>query len=267
MRMTFVVLISLLWLAGCDSNDSTTGKDASHSAESDTHTNPAPAPDTLVRVLHNLERTDEQCEGDHCAQVSIEWVTFENQPELNQAIETRLASVLVQQEGNTPHDGTIEGLAEAFLTDASDMAMGSQGWSLSARVSRQSRRGDLLTLRFESNEYTGGAHGNPAVSFFHWDLAAQQRLSLDDLLVPGQQNAFWDLARTAHTQWLDRQKLDRNFRESWPFDRTEQAYFSKQGLVLLYNVYHIAPYAMGQPELTLPYPQLDGIVRDSYLNP
>ena len=37
--------------------------------------------------------------------------------------------------------------------------------------------------------------------------------------------------------------------------------------MLVYNVYHIAPYAMGQPELTLPYDTLKGIVREEYLSP
>ena len=37
--------------------------------------------------------------------------------------------------------------------------------------------------------------------------------------------------------------------------------------MLHYNVYHIAPYAMGQPTLTIPYEQLDGIVREKYLKP
>ncbi|MEE2869056.1 MAG: RsiV family protein, partial [Pseudomonadota bacterium] len=78
-------------------------------------------------------------------------------------------------------------------------------------------------------------------------------------------DTFWALARDAHTQWLDQQKLDQNFRDSWPFDQTDQAYFSEQGLVLLYNVYHIAPYAMGQPELTLRYDALEGVIRDTYL--
>ena len=262
MRMTIVFLLGVILLAGCDSNN-----DPSPTATGDTASpsTAANSPGQLVRVLHNLDRTVPQCDGEHCARVSIEWITFEDQPELNQAIENRLAAVLVQQEGNATHDGTIEGLAEAFLADAADMAMGSQGWSLSARLSKESRRGDLLTLRIESHEYTGGAHGNPAVTFFHWDLARQQRLALDDLIVPGQQDTFWALARDAHTQWLDQQKLDQNFRDSWPFDQTDQAYFSEQGLVLLYNVYHIAPYAMGQPELTLRYDALEGVIRDTYL--
>ena len=148
------------------------------------------------------------------------------------------------------------------------MAMASkQGWELNATIKRQTRRGDLLTLRMDRYEYTGGAHGQPGVQYFHWDLARQQKLTLADLLEPGKKQAFWELARHQHQQWLDKEELDQAFRDSWPFDPTDNVYFGKSGLVLHYNVYHIAPYAMGQPELTIPYEKLDGIVRGKYLNP
>ena len=269
MRMTFVFLLAVALLAGCDNNNQDAdpsgaqqGTTASQTGEAKGHTG------ELVRVLHTLEKTDEQCQGDGCPKVDLAWVTFENQPTLNEAITTQLAGMLVQNQGSTPHDGTIESLVDAFLADASDMAMASkQGWELNATIKRQTRRGDLLTLRMDSYEYTGGAHGQPGVQYFHWDLARKQKLALADLLEPGKQQAFWELARNQHQQWLDKEKLDQTFRDSWPFDRTDNVYFGKDGLVLHYNVYHIAPYAMGQPELTIPYEKLDGIVRDKYLNP
>lgn len=265
MRMTIVFLLAAITLAGCDNNQNSEQPDENSSAgQQDSHTSGQTG--ELVRILHNLEKTDEQCQKDGCPRVELQWITFENQPALNKAITTQLAGMLVQNEGSSPHDGTIEGLADAFLADASDMAMASeQGWELTASIRRQNRRGDLLTLRMDSYEYTGGAHGLPNVQYFHWDLARQQKLTLADLLEPGQQATFWKLARSRHEQWLDQEKLDQAFRDSWPFDRTDNVYFDKDGLVLHYNVYHIAPYAMGQPTLTIPYEQLDGIVRGKYL--
>lgn len=267
MRMTFVFLLAAALLAGCDNNDQDADPPGAMQDAAGQQTGNAQGnSNELVRILHTLEKTDAQCQDDGCPRVELEWITFENQPVLNEAITTQLATMLVQNQGSTPHDGTIEGLVDSFLADASDMAMASrQGWELNATIKRQSRRGDLLTLRMDSYEYTGGAHGQPSVQYFHWDLARQQKLTLDDLLEPGQQQAFWELARRQHQQWLDEEKLDQAFRDSWPFDRTDNVYFGKDGLVLHYNVYHIAPYAMGQPTLTIPYEQLDGIVRGKYL--
>ncbi len=261
MRMTMALLLGIFLLAGCDN-----AEQPDNNAENNTAQAPvAESTHKPIRIRIELKKSAPQCEGKGCPHVHIAWLNFEDQPVLNKAIESRLASMLVRMEGDAIHDGSIEGLADAFLADASDMAMASeQGWELSATVKHQRCEHGLLTLSMESYEYTGGAHGQPNVGYFHWDLARQQWLQLEDLLIPGQEAAFWAAAREAHGNWLDAKKLDEAFRDSWPFDKTDDVFFTNEGLVLQYNVYHIAPYAMGQPQLTLPYERLTGILRDKY---
>ena len=107
MRMTFVFLLAAALLAGCDNNNQDTDPSAAKQGTADAqgHTG------ELVRILHTLEKTDEQCQGDGCPKVNLAWITFENQPTLNEAITTQLAGMLVQNQGSTPHDGTIESLS------------------------------------------------------------------------------------------------------------------------------------------------------------
>lgn len=262
MRMTLALLLGALLLGGCD-NNSDAGSDQA-AAPSASPTSETPRKPTRIRI--ELKKTAPDCESEGCPSVHVNWLNYEDQPVLNKAIETRLASMMVRMEGDAIHDGSIEGLADAFLADAVDMAMASeQGWELSATVKQQRYDDGLLTLSMESYEYTGGAHGQPNVGYFHWDLEKQQWLTLEDLIIPGQQDAFWALAQQVHRDWLDEQELDEAFRESWPFDKTDDVFFADDGMVLQYNVYHIAPYAMGQPQLTLPYEKLKGIVREKYL--
>ena len=262
MRMTMALLLGFLLLSGCDN----TKEPGTNQADNDANRTPATPIHKPTRIRIELKKSAPQCEGDGCPHVHIAWLNYEKQPVLNKAIETRLASMLVRMEGDATHDGSIEGLADAFLADAADIAMASeQGWELSATVKQQRCENGLLTLSMESYEYTGGAHGQPNVGYFHWDVDNQQWLQLNDLLIPGQQEHFWGLAQQAHTNWLDDQDLDDNFRDSWPFEKTDDVFFNDKGMVLQYNVYHIAPYAMGQPQLTLPYEQLAGIVRENYL--
>lgn len=261
MRMTMALLVGTLVLAGCDNAEqtATAGNTGVNHPQTDRHGHKP------VRIRIELKKSAPGCDGDGCPHVHVAWLNYEDQPVLNKAIETRLASMLVRMEGDAVHDGSIEGLADAFLADAADMAMASeQGWELSATVKQQRCEQGLLTLSMESYEYTGGAHGQPNVGYFHWDVKRQQWLQLEDLLVPGQEAAFWTLAEQVHQDWLNAQELDESFRDSWPFDKTDDVFFNKQGLVLQYNVYHIAPYAMGQPQLTLPYAALKGILREQY---
>jgi hypothetical protein len=271
MRITLILLIASALLAGCEDSNAPAKPTAKSTDSAAAIKNPAAnpkgaTPQTLVRNVHALEKTDEQCDADGCPKVDLQWLTFENQAELNDSITQHLAAMLIHNEDNPSHDVRIEDLADAFLQDASDMAMASrQGWELTATVKKQGRRGDVITLSMETYEYTGGAHGLPSVQYFHWDLAKQQSVKLNDMLVPGQQAAFWEKAREQHTAWLNKENLDQAFRDSWPFDKTDNVFFTDKGLVLQYNVYHIAPYAMGQPTLTIPYSDLDGILRAPYL--
>lgn len=259
MRMFLVVLAGLLLLTACDDKPEPTPDDpkAEHPASS-SPTGP------LNTQPHQLTRTPEDCQGERCPQVSLSWISIDQHPALNDAIKTAVAEMIASDTATS--DNSLSALADAFLADAGDIPMSQQqGWQLSASARLQGRHGPLITLALESYEYTGGAHGLPAVAYLHWHDGKKKSLSLADLLVEGQQDAFWDAARQQHQQWLANQDLDQTFRDSWPFQRTDQAYLNENGLVLHYNVYDIAPYAMGQPTLTLPYDQLEGLLKPVFL--
>lgn len=48
-------------------------------------------------------------------------------------------------------------------------------------------------------------------------------------------------------------------------ERTDNFYFSADGIVFAYRPYAVSSYADGQVELTLPYAKLHGIIKDAYL--
>ena len=105
----------------------------------------------------------------------------------------------------------------------------------------------------------------PVSHWLNWDLAADTEVKLADVIRPGQDEAFWKKAEAAHQLWLDAQNADEDFRQNWPFDRTEDFRLSDKGLVLLYGVYTLGPYSMGQVELTIPNENLAGTLREAYL--
>ena len=146
MRITLILLIASALLAGCEDSNAPAKPTAKSTDSAAAIKNPAAnpkgaTPQTLVRNVHALEKTDEQCDADGCPKVDLQWLTFENQAELNDAITQHLAAMLIHNEDNPSHDVRIEDLADAFLQDASDMAMASrQGWELTATVKKQGRR-------------------------------------------------------------------------------------------------------------------------------
>ncbi|MDT4858590.1 hypothetical protein FQZ97_930660 [compost metagenome] len=57
---------------------------------------------------------------------------------------------------------------------------------------------------------------------------------------------------------------DPEFVNNWPFEHTENAALGYAAMLLKYDVYSIAPYSSGHPELAIPYAQLDGILKPEY---
>ncbi|MDX1803528.1 MAG: DUF3298 domain-containing protein [Alcanivorax sp.] len=251
MRMTLVVLLGLLALGGCDNSQDHPKKDTA-------------AP--LALAQHGLEKSLPGCAGDHCPRVTLRWVSIDQQPALNQALLAALAGMLESDEQAPAKPPSPQQLADSFLADAEDVPMADQqNWQLSGSASLMGRQGTLLTFELQSYEFTGGAHGMPGLAYLHWDLADKHAIALADLLQPGQSQAFWTQAKQRHQQWLKQHKLGASFQQSWPFEKTDNFYLGDDGLTLQYNVYQLAPYAMGQPQLVIPYAQLDGILKPAYM--
>ncbi|MBB3062659.1 DUF3298 and DUF4163 domain-containing protein [Microbulbifer rhizosphaerae] len=255
---TTAILAILLSLAGCDRG---------RESQSDSPENRPPI-GKLKSKRETFERQASGCtEKEECASVSITREVFEQRPALNRVV---LQQMIHQLQGNGEDQtsaNSLEELADNFLAEAAKgHGESSARWQLTGEAKRFARRDDLLTVEINSYIYTGGAHGMPAIRWLNWDLAADEEVPLDQVIREGQENDFWGEARGAHRRWLDEQPgTNREFRETWPFRRSNNFRFDDQGLVLLYNVYALGPYVLGPVELTIPWKDLRGIVHEQYL--
>jgi len=204
------------------------------------------------------EHTQSGCQHD-CPLVNIDTLNFADEPALNRLILQGLLALTREAEG-MPLQASLESYERDFLGSAKP------GWSsyLQAKV-REQRDGRIL-LELSSYRFTGGAHGIPGRTFIDFDRRLQKALALRDLLLPGQEEAFWKKAEQAHQRWLTGQGLseDKAFIDTWPFERTGHIGLAKVGVLLMYDVYRIAPYSSGHPLLVIPYPQLNGILSPEY---
>lgn len=226
---------------------------------------------------HRFDKSGEPCvkydggEG-RCTTVELSWVTFDNLPALNDTIAARVKGILADWE-EPDTTGTLEQLAEDWFSrlreEAAQDTLAPRHvwiWDFQQNISVHDRRGNLLTLDTGSYIYTGGAHGLPSIGYLHWDLDRDRAIMLDSLLIQNQEETFWDLAREAHLRWAEAHDLNHDYLDGWPFDTTEEFYFGKGGLTLVYNVYQIAPYAMGPQELVIPWEALEDVIEPEYLS-
>ncbi|NLO08670.1 MAG: DUF3298 and DUF4163 domain-containing protein [Clostridiales bacterium] len=128
----------------------------------------------------------------------------------------------------------------------------------------------VLSLYFDRYEYTGGAHGMTSRTSDTWNIANSCQVRLSDLfLIPDDVNTF---VTDAIIEQMDQMVMAEV--EAFPYFENYQAlvkenynsknfYINSRGVIVYFQLYEIAPYASGIPELLLPY-GIGGPIRPRY---
>lgn len=196
------------------------------------------------------------CQGEQCPLVNIDTLKFPDEPQLDPIVERALLE-MTRENNETPLPASLAAYERQFLDSAEP------GWSSYLQAKVREQHDGLVIIELSSYLFTGGAHGMPGRGFINYDRRQHKVLSLQDMLVPSQEEAFWKQAELAHKAWLLANKLDQDadFQKTWPFQRTPHVALTFGAVTLKYDAYSIAPYSYAHPELKIPYPRLNGIVK------
>ncbi|MDN5512278.1 RsiV family protein [Acinetobacter sp.] len=126
----------------------------------------------------------------------------------------------------------------------------------------------LATVVLNSNSYLGGAHGSSSQYYYNFDLKKKKLVKLDDILAPNQKAVLEQKAHEVFKSWVINSKLANSvdeYEQAWKFTLSDNFYLSTQGLILQYGEYEIGPYVVGLPRLTIPYDQLQTVLKKAYL--
>ncbi|MBP3224683.1 MAG: DUF3298 domain-containing protein [Campylobacter sp.] len=157
----------------------------------------------------------------------------------------------------------------------------------SAEQSFVSQIGNLAQIKQFSYSYSGGAHGMEHTSYIIYDLLANKKIDIANVLIgavsvePLYKEIFKgykdmlradiiasqpncdkacqerDITEFIKTFWVDNLPEDIVFKSEF--------YFAKEGVAFVFAPYFIAPYAMGEPEIIVPYENLKGIFKEEFL--
>ena len=202
------------------------------------------------------EQLQPGCASADCPLVNIDTLRFPAEPALDGIIEKRLLQ-MTRTTPDAPVAPTLAAYREQFLRSAAPR----NSSYLQAKVREQ--HDGLVIIELSSYLDTGGAHGTPGRGFINYSRQQHKVLTLSDMLLPGQEEAFWKAAQVAHNSWLISTKLDQEpeFVKQWPFQKTPNVALTYGGVILKYQVSTIAPYALGHIELKIAYPRLNGILK------
>lgn len=214
-----------------------------------------PAPQHIV-----WEQRPEVCQRERCSLVNVDTLKFTDEPQLNVLIEEALLA-MTREDADSQLPTSLRARGSELLRHQPE------GWETWLQAKLIDRHDDLLVVELSSYLYRGGAHGMPGRAFINYSRGEQRALQFADLLLPGQEAAFWQAAGEAHQRWFQAQKVDdpEEFRRIWPFKPTANIALLKDKVLLKYDVYALGPYTMGHPSLEIPYSRLHGVLKAEYL--
>lgn len=243
-------------LAGC------AGKPSSNITLIPDATDQVTSREGLFTQENKWKRSKPGCEGE-CPTLEVDTLIFAGNLELTRLVDHALAMMTGVDDGQTPPYGTIAEFEEHYWKVAGSR----DSVILAARLRYRSKY--LTVVELDSWQYfTGAAHGIGATQFLNWDNERRGVVPLDAILVPGGRERFNEALRRAHERWLAKQPDARadpeTWNRMWPFRPSENYAFTDQGIAVKYDTYELAPYSYGQPELLIPYSDLEGVLRVEY---
>lgn len=119
---------------------------------------------------------------------------------------------------------------------------------------------EVISIAINSYLNTGGAHGNMNVTLFNFSASSGELIENEELLIMNPE--FKALAETHFKEEISRKGADYNdyfFDEG--FSLPANMGLNDDGLLLFYNNYEIAAYAMGITEFTIPFDEVDPFLK------
>lgn len=210
------------------------------------------------------------CQGEQCSTVTISALEFPQAPALSDALQTRLLTLgmSISEENAQPAENW-DAYAERFLALANEdnhTAPGNMTSEALLEATVHARHNDLLVVELNSYVYHAGqAHGLPLTEYMVIDERERRIVEPEEMLLDGQEAAFDALLAQAHQRWINEMDFEEQFATNWPLSKSRNIAPLENHWEVTYNVYEIAPYAAGQPTLTLPLDALEGVAKPRYL--
>ena len=182
---------------------------------------------------------------------------------INSKIENHIADMLnfSDDKSNLTLGDALEKFDNEYSKFKNDFAESALVWEamFDGEVTYQSS--EVISIAINSYLNTGGAHGNMNITFLNFDPMTGDLLVFEDII--SDKIAFSDIAQKHFkiaTQTLNETDYeDYFFGEN--FHLPANIGLNDEGLILFYNVYEIASYAIGITEFTIPYDEVN-----TYLN-
>jgi len=233
-----------------------------------------PAGPVLKLADHTLTRTIDDCPEDpkDCTRVTLEWPVASGGVAAK-SVNAWIASRLLAG-GVASGDGALaspESVTTRFISGYREFHArwpdSPQQWTLERKARVILDTLGVVTVRFDENSYTGGAHGMHATQYASFAARDGRRLALADLVTTPNDTAFATLGerafRVARRIPEGHTLADEGFfgEGRGRFTFSKDVAVTRDGLTFQWDEYEIAPYAWGPTTMTIGWRDLRPFVR------
>lgn len=143
------------------------------------------------------------------------------------------------------------------------------GYSVIFRAERSRCDSSVVSLRIIYGDYTGGAHGMYAYFGETYDVETGQQLLLADIVADAEgfyPNAIEYINNALYEEYEDGLFADyqSSVEQALSPDNEPFWYMTATGIVICFTPYEVGPYAMGAPEILLPYSEFATYLHEKY---
>lgn len=223
------------------------------------------------KTAHSIQDNKEIKDSTLLFRSSITYPEFDKK---QHAILADSINTFIRQTSFSSHQ-TAEEATKAFVSESIKQTAGEegatmQGWENMDSITVIANQPTFISLRRMHFEYTGGAHGNPSVTYASFNTTNGKHLKFDDILATGKLNALKSIN-------IKQLKALRNLEEQYLLEASglfisgddlplpSTFALTTKGLLISYDYYEIACYADGVTTYTIPFSKLKGILKSEYI--
>ena len=126
----------------------------------------------------------------------------------------------------------------------------------------------ILSYCVERYVYTGGAHGSNFRQFVNYDLQTGEQIDEEQLFAENYQEPLTQLLLQYMVEQNDEIALIQDLQEAGynvdDIHPNDNFYLAEEGITYVFNPYDIAPYALGETEILIPWSALQNILKPEF---
>lgn len=223
-------------------------------------------------IINEITASYDNCTVDsiNCTYVHIEYPEFSDstKTQLNEIISSKLKIIALSYFGEEAIHDTFEHIAQSFIRDYEafkiDFPEYQFGWyvKLFSEITYESEK--VISVKIESESYTGGAHPNSSTALFIIDKSSYQELSTSDII--SDTTTFKKLLETEFRKVKGMSQgqsfADKGFYlNDGDFLLNNNIGLTDHSVLVHFNPYEIAPYSLGVTTLELEMSTLGDLLK------